>query len=59
LDAIAQAAGANITYIAGIAPTPAGSAVLVPKNSPIKSVTDLKGKKIAFQKGSSAWIEIQ
>ena len=52
--AIAQAAGANITYIAGIAPTPAGSAVLVPKNSPIKSVTDLKGKKIAFQKGSSA-----
>ncbi|KAB8314827.1 sulfonate ABC transporter substrate-binding protein [Tolypothrix campylonemoides VB511288] len=50
----AQAAGANITYIAGIAPTPAGSAVLVPKNSPIKSVTDLKGKKIAFQKGSSA-----
>ncbi|NMG08439.1 aliphatic sulfonate ABC transporter substrate-binding protein [Brasilonema sp. UFV-L1] len=50
----AQAAGANLTYIAGIAANPAGSAILVPKNSPIKSVAELKGKKIAFQKGSSA-----
>ncbi|MBD2249990.1 sulfonate ABC transporter substrate-binding protein [Nostoc parmelioides] len=50
----AQAAGAAITYIAGIAPSPASSAILVPQNSPIKTVNDLKGKKIAFQKGSSA-----
>ncbi|WP_348535491.1 sulfonate ABC transporter substrate-binding protein [Komarekiella delphini-convector] len=50
----AQAAGAAITYIAGIAPSPASSAILVPKNSAIKTVNDLKGKKIAFQKGSSA-----
>ncbi|BAY10106.1 sulfonate ABC transporter substrate-binding protein [Calothrix sp. NIES-2098] len=50
----AQAAGASLTYIAGIAPSPAGQAILVPPDSPIKSVTDLKGKKIAFQKGSSA-----
>ncbi len=50
----AQAAGASLTYIAGIAASPAGSAILVPKESPIKSITDLKGKKVAFQKGSSA-----
>lgn len=50
----AQAAGASLTYIAGIAPSPSGQAILVPPDSPIKSVTDLKGKKIAFQKGSSA-----
>lgn len=50
----AQAAGASLTYIAGIAPSPASSAIIVPQTSPIKSVTDLKGKKIAFQKGSSA-----
>lgn len=50
----AQAAGASLTYIAGIAPTPASQALLVPQNSPIKTLADLKGKKIAFQKGSSA-----
>ncbi len=50
----AQAAGASLTYLAGIAASPAGSAVLVPKNSPIQKVADLKGKKVAFQKGSSA-----
>lgn len=50
----AQAAGASLTYIAGIAPSPAGQAILVPPDSPIKTPTDLKGKKIAFQKGSSA-----
>ncbi|WP_375505955.1 sulfonate ABC transporter substrate-binding protein [uncultured Nostoc sp.] len=50
----AQAAGAAITYIAGIAPSPGSSAILVSKKSAIKTVNDLKGKKIAFQKGSSA-----
>ncbi|OUL27344.1 aliphatic sulfonate ABC transporter substrate-binding protein [Nostoc sp. RF31YmG] len=50
----AQAAGASLTYIAGIAPSPAGQAILVPSDSPIKTVSDLKGKKVAFQKGSSA-----
>lgn len=50
----AQAAGASLTYVAGIAPSPAGSAILVPKDSSIQRVTDLKGKRIAFQKGSSA-----
>ncbi|MEH2193460.1 MAG: sulfonate ABC transporter substrate-binding protein [Nostoc sp.] len=50
----AQAAGASLTYVAGIAVSPAGSAILVPQNSSIQKLTDLKGKKVAFQKGSSA-----
>jgi sulfonate transport system substrate-binding protein len=50
----AQAAGASLTYVAGIVASPAGSAILVPQNSPIQKLTDLKGKKVAFQKGSSA-----
>ncbi|MFT3720926.1 sulfonate ABC transporter substrate-binding protein [Pseudorhodoferax sp.] len=48
----AQAGGANLVYAAAI---PASQhAVLVPKQSPIKTVADLKGKKVAFGKGSSA-----
>jgi len=50
----AQAAGASLVYVAGVAPSPASQAVLVPASSPIKAIADLKGKKIAFQKGSSA-----
>ena len=50
----AQAAGASLTYVVGIAVSPAGSAILVPQNSSIQKLTDLKGKKVAFQKGSSA-----
>lgn len=50
----AQAAGASITYIAGIAANPPGQAILVPQNSQIKTIADLKGKKIAVQKASSA-----
>ncbi|MBN3909290.1 MAG: sulfonate ABC transporter substrate-binding protein [Nostoc sp. NMS1] len=50
----AQAAGASLTYVLGIAVSPASSAILVPQNSSIQKVTDLKGKKVAFQKGSSA-----
>jgi sulfonate transport system substrate-binding protein len=33
---------------------PKGQAILVPENSPIQTIADLKGKKIAFDKGSSA-----
>lgn len=50
----AQAAGATLTYIAGIAPSPASQAILVPQNSQAKTVADLKGKKIGVQKASSA-----
>lgn len=50
----AQAAGAALTYVAAIAPNPQGNGILVPKDSPLQSVADLKGKKVAFTKGSSA-----
>ncbi|MBD2018599.1 sulfonate ABC transporter substrate-binding protein [Leptolyngbya sp. FACHB-36] len=50
----AQAAGANLVYAASIAPNPKGSGVLVREDSLIKAVTDLKGKKVTFAKGSSA-----
>lgn len=48
----AQVAGAKLVYAAT---TPASqNAILVPKDSPIKTVADLKGKRIAFGKGSSS-----
>ncbi|HZW24632.1 MAG TPA: sulfonate ABC transporter substrate-binding protein [Gallionella sp.] len=49
----AQAANAQITYIGYEPPAPGGEAIVVPKDSPIKSVADLKGKKIALNKGSN------
>jgi sulfonate transport system substrate-binding protein len=48
----AQAADAKLTYIAQEAPSPTAQAILVPADSPIKSVADLKGKKIAFTKAA-------
>ena len=50
----AQAAGAPIRYVAYEPPAQKGEAILVPKDSPLKSVTDLKGKKVAVAKGSNA-----
>ncbi len=49
----AQAAGAPLVYYANAAANPKGEAILVPKNSPINTLTDLKGKKIALNKGSN------
>ena len=49
----AQAAGAAIVYAAG-QPITNGQGILVPQNSPIKNVTDLKGERVGFTKGSSA-----
>ncbi|CAA2136814.1 sulfonate ABC transporter substrate-binding protein [Hyphomicrobium sp. ghe19] len=50
----AQAGGSSIVYVANEPPAPEGEAILVPKDSPIKSVADLKGKKIAYAKGSNS-----
>lgn len=50
----AQAAGANLVYVGAEPAKPDNSALLVKADSPLKSVADLKGKKIALQKGSSA-----
>lgn len=48
-----QAAGAPFLYVAHEPPAPKGEAILVPKDSPIRTVADLKGKKIALNKGSN------
>jgi sulfonate transport system substrate-binding protein len=49
----AQSAGAAIVYAAG-EPIANGQGILVPNNSPIRSIADLKGKRVGFTKGSSA-----
>jgi sulfonate transport system substrate-binding protein len=49
----AQAAGAGIVYAAG-QPITNGQGLLVPRDSAIRSIADLKGKRIGFTKGSSA-----
>lgn len=50
----AQAAGADLLYVGAEPPKPKAEVILVPKNSPFKTVADLKGHKVAFQKGSSS-----
>jgi sulfonate transport system substrate-binding protein len=49
----AQAANAALVYVAHEPPAPRGEAILVPKDSPIKTVADLKGKNVALNKGSN------
>ncbi|MBK3666437.1 sulfonate ABC transporter substrate-binding protein [Bradyrhizobium diazoefficiens] len=49
----AQAAGAAIVYAAG-QPITNGQGILVSEDSPIRSIADLKGKRVGFTKGSSA-----
>lgn len=50
----AQAAsGAHLLYVANQPPEPLAEAVLVPKGSPIRSVADLRGKRIALNRGSN------
>jgi sulfonate transport system substrate-binding protein len=51
----AQAAGTSLVYVASNKPsTGKGSGIIVQKNSPIRTLADLKGKKIVFQKGSAS-----
>lgn len=49
----AQAAGAPLVYAGATVPRPALEAVIVPQGSPIRSVRDLKGKRVAYNKGSN------
>lgn len=49
----AQAAGAPLVYAGATVPRPGVEAVVVPKDSPIRSVADLKGKRVAYNKGSN------
>ncbi|WP_315721670.1 MULTISPECIES: aliphatic sulfonate ABC transporter substrate-binding protein [unclassified Bradyrhizobium] len=50
----AQAASAKIRYAAAVKQDGSTQAIIVPKDSPIRTLADLKGKRIAFGKGSSA-----
>jgi sulfonate transport system substrate-binding protein len=49
----AQAAGANFVYVGNDPAAPEAEAIVVPKDSPLKSVAELKGKKVALNKGSN------
>lgn len=50
----AQAADKELVYVGVEPPKPESSAILVLKDSPLAKLEDLKGKKVALQKGSSA-----
>ena len=50
----AQAARAKIAYAAVIPTRGYGQAIIVPEASSVKTLSDLKGKKIGVAKGSSA-----
>jgi sulfonate transport system substrate-binding protein len=49
----AQAAGAPLVYAGATVARPKLEAVIVPKGSTIRSVADLKGKRVAYNKGSN------
>jgi len=49
----AQAAGAPLVYAGATVPRPRLEAIIVPKTSPIRTVAELRGKKIALNKGSN------
>lgn len=49
----AQAAGANLVYVANQPAAPLAEAIILPKNSTIKNISELKGKRVALNKGSN------
>ena len=49
----AAASGDRLLYVAHEPPAPLGEAILVPKDSAIRSVADLQGRKVALNKGSN------
>ena len=49
----AQSAGAQFVYIGNDPASPQAEAVVVRKDSPIQSVAELKGKKVALNRGSN------
>lgn len=50
----AQAAGKDLRYVGAEPPKPLSSALLVKPDAPLATLADLKGRKVALQKGSSA-----
>ncbi|MGI4941379.1 MAG: sulfonate ABC transporter substrate-binding protein [Janthinobacterium lividum] len=49
----AQAAGSPLLYVGYEPPSPAGEAILVPKDSPIRALADLRGRTVALNKASN------
>lgn len=49
----AQAGRTDLVYVAAEPPAPKGEAILVPKDSNLRSLADLKGKRVALNKGSN------
>jgi sulfonate transport system substrate-binding protein len=49
----AQAAGADLLYVGYEPSSPASEAILVPGSSTIRTVADLRGKRVALNKGSN------
>lgn len=50
----ALAAGAKLTYYAIETPSPTAQAIVVPRDSSLTSIAQLKGHKVAFAKGAGA-----
>lgn len=50
---LGQAAGVDFVYVACAAPRAQEEAIVVPANSPLRSVADLNGKRVALNKGSN------
>ncbi|WP_116893319.1 aliphatic sulfonate ABC transporter substrate-binding protein [Pseudomonas syringae] len=50
----AQAAQARLTYFAQEAASPSAQAIIVHKNSPVRQLSDLKGKKVAITKAAGS-----
>ncbi|MET3135082.1 sulfonate transport system substrate-binding protein [Oxalobacteraceae bacterium GrIS 1.11] len=49
----AQAAGARLVYVGHEPAAPASEAIVVPKESTLRTLADLRGKKVALNKGSN------
>jgi sulfonate transport system substrate-binding protein len=49
----AQAGGVDLAYIGVEPPSPHGEAIIALQSSPIRTVADLRGKRIALNKGSN------
>lgn len=49
----AQAAGAKLVYLAHEPASPRSEGIIVPKDSPLQSVAELKGKTVVLNKGSN------
>ncbi len=47
----AQAAGVDFVYLAAEPPYPQGIAILVPADSPLRTVAELRGRKVAIGRG--------